>query len=220
MRQIQTLPAISHQSGATSLRLSKNDFTRGRRLANDLALSINPRLVSGICLPGPKREASSKKEPKLNQNKGNKMLKAVMTLAVAASLAIFAGCSSPPKTFHQNRDELSIWKTIELRDGVNDDEAWKTLVDTLSQKYDLEVVQKDGGYLRSSWKFTYMEGDQVVDRYRSRIMAKLTGSPWNQIKVKCESQWQGNHGWTEGYDTMVLEDVYGDIQGKLGRTRR
>jgi hypothetical protein len=132
-----------------------------------------------------------------------------------------AGCVTPPDTFMRTHDEPGIWKAIEVREGVSNDKAWEVLVDTLSQKYDLEVLERNAGYIRTAWKYTYFSGDKVIDRYRSRIVVKLTGTPvWDKAQVKCESNWLDKSGWILGYDARLLEDIYGDIQGKLGRVRR
>ncbi len=134
---------------------------------------------------------------------------------------LLVGCTTAPKTFMRTQDEPGIWKTVEIREGLGNDKIWEVLVDTLSQKYDLEVLERDAGYIRSSWKYSYFSGQQVVDRYRSRVVVKVKGTPdWDTVQVKCESNWLDDRGWILGYDTRLLEDIYGDIQGKLGRVRR
>lgn len=141
-------------------------------------------------------------------------------LMIIATL-IIAGCASPPRSFVATRDDPGVWKIVEIREGLSNEQTWTIIVDTLSQKYDLEVLQKDGGYLRTSWKYTYLDGEKVSDRYRTRFVIKLSGSPtWDKAQLKCESNWLEDEGWISGYDTHLLEEIYGDIQGKLGRVRR
>lgn len=147
------------------------------------------------------------------------MRKEVIMLAVACSV-LFSGCATPPRTFLRTYDEPEIWKTVDINDSFEKDKIWRLLVDTLSQKYDLEVLEKDSGYLRTSWKYTYVRRGEISSRYRSRIVAKFLGEQWEKVQLKCESNWLENEGWIMGYDTRLLEDIYGDIQGKLGRVRR
>jgi hypothetical protein len=148
------------------------------------------------------------------------MIKAV-TITLFTCLVLTGCATTPPETFMRTHDEPGIWKSVEIREGSTNDKIWEILVDTLSQKYDLEVLERDAGYIRSSWKYTFFEGEKVIDRYRSRIVVKLTGTPtWDKAQVKCESNWLDKHGWILGYDTRLLEDIYGDLQGKLGRVRR
>ena len=134
---------------------------------------------------------------------------------------VIAGCTSPPQTFKATQDEAGVWKTLEIREGLTNEQVWQIFVDTLSQKYDFEVIQKDGGYIRTSWKFTYVDGDKISDRYRTRFVVKLSGAPqWDKAQLKCESNWLEDDGWITGYDARLLDEMYGDIQGKIGRVRR
>ena len=148
-------------------------------------------------------------------------MKKLSIFALLFAVIFMAGCSMPPKTFRKTYDEPGIWKVVDVRQGMEKNELWRMLVDTLSQKYDLEVLEKDSGYLRTSWKYTQVsQFGNVSDRYRSRIVIKLIGSNWSKIQVKCESNWLSKRGWLMGYDTRLLEDVFGDIQGRVGRVRR
>ena len=137
------------------------------------------------------------------------------------AMLIIAGCTSLPRTFVATRDDPGVWKIVEIREGLSNEQVWAIIVDTISQKYDLEVLQKDGGYLRTSWKYTFLDGEKVSDRYRTRFVIKLSGAPnWDKAQLKCESNWLEDEGWISGYDTHLLNEIYGDIQGKLGRVRR
>lgn len=140
---------------------------------------------------------------------------------IIMAILIIAGCTSLPRTFVATRDDPGVWKIVEIRESLTNEQVWTIIVDTISQKYDLEVLQKDGGYLRTSWKYTYLDGEKVSDRYRTRFVIKLSGAPnWDKAQLKCESNWLEDDGWISGYDTHLLEEIYGDIQGKLGRVRR
>lgn len=66
------------------------------------------------------------------------------------------------------------------------------IVDTVALKYDLEVIEKDSGYLRSTWKYTTTgrkdsSSRVVVDNYRSRVIIKMDGN--GKARVKSESSW-------------------------------
>jgi hypothetical protein len=130
------------------------------------------------------------------------------------------GCAPLPPHFIRTMDEPGTWKSIEVRDGMTKDEVWRVIVDALSQKFDLEVLEKDSGYVRTSWKHTYMVRGHISERYRARIIVKMLGSDWKTLQVKCEANWLAKHGWMMGYDSRLLEDVFGDLQGRIGRIRR
>jgi hypothetical protein len=58
-------------------------------------------------------------------------------------------------------------------------------------------------------------------RYRTRFVVKLSGPPnWDKAHLRCESNWMEDEGWIAGYDSRLLEEMYGDIRGKIGRVRR
>ena len=145
----------------------------------------------------------------------------IVTLLV---VCLLAGCAAmlnkPPKTFMRTYDEPGIWKSIEVREGLSKDELWRTVVDAISQQFDLEVLEKESGYLRTSWKYTFLVGKQISEKYRTRIIIKFVGEEWKTVQIKSESNWLEKEGWILGYDTMLLEDVFGDIQGRIGRVRR
>lgn len=150
-------------------------------------------------------------------------MKRIVVVAIIATFTVlFSSCKmKPPQSFIKTFDEAGTWKTIEVLDNMDKDTVWTQIVDTLTQKYDIEVIQKDSGYIRTSWKFTYVRDDQVVENYRSRIVVKMLGTDWKTLQVKCESNWLSkDKGWLVGYDMRLLEDAYSDIQGKVGRVVR
>lgn len=147
------------------------------------------------------------------------MKKTVCSL-VAMFTLIIAGCGlQPPTTFIKTFDTSSNWRSIEVREELERAQIWTIMVDTLSQTYDLEVINDSAGYIRTSWKYTYIKNGNVISNYRSRIVVKAVDN-WAQVQVKCESNWLSEEGWEVGYDSRLLEDAYGDLQGKIGRVRR
>ena len=107
---------------------------------------------------------------------------------------------------------------MELRDGLPYDIAWAQAVDVVSQEYDIELMSKESGYLRTNWKYGISGGN--LRRYRGRITVKFP-PPKTQVKVKTEAQWINSvNGMVifEGYDTRMNRDVYSALGGVLGRT--
>ena len=97
---------------------------------------------------------------------------------------------------------------------------WTTTVDAMARSFDLEVMDKPSGYIRTTWKFTFINSGEVIDRYRARIVVKFQGTDWTTLEVKSEANWLSERGWEVGYDSRLLEDVFGDLQGRIGRVRR
>lgn len=140
------------------------------------------------------------------------------SLGALGSLLLAAGCSAPA-TFVRLRAAEADWRVIELRPGMEREKAWSELVDTVSLKHDIELLERDSGYVRSGWMFTLYP--EYKDRYRTRVVAKM--SPENDnIRVKIDAHWlpPGASHWQIGSDTAELDDVWADLQGVLGRVTR
>ena len=153
------------------------------------------------------------------------MRKARARFMIVTVAALVSGCSTtmPPSTFVHIQDTTKTgWKSIELREGLEYEQAWQILVDTVAIKYDIETMDKDGGYLRSAWQ--YMSGrDRGVGQvytYGRRLACKF--SPDRKLlQVKTEAYYEVMHyGTVRGLDSAFNQDVFAAISGKLGRTTR
>lgn len=134
----------------------------------------------------------------------------VTLLAFLATL-----CACAPATFIK---QPAGWKTLEMRQDLKYDDAWAQVVDVVSQDYDIEIMSKDSGYMRTNWKFGISGGN--LQRYRGRITLKFPVDH-AQCKVKTEAQWiNPMNGMIvyEGYDSRMNRDVYQNLGGILGRT--
>jgi len=148
-------------------------------------------------------------------------LRAITVVSVFATTTMLAAsCLGPPSTFVRTFNEPGAWKTLVVRDGADQDKVWTTAIDILSRKFDIETLDESSGYIRTAWKHNYIVSGSVVNRYRARIVMKTKEGMWDKIEIKCEAHWLGKSGWELGYDTLLLQDIYGDFQGKLGRVRR
>lgn len=140
-----------------------------------------------------------------------------MLIAVTLGL-VCTGCA--PSTFVKGQS--AGWKTIVLNDTVKGDfdAAWAKTVDTIARDYDIEMLEKESGYLRTGWKYGISGG--AYNRYRGRITIKYaeTQAP-SQLEVKTDAQWlsDASYGlWVEGFDKSFNRDVYVNLSGILGRT--
>jgi len=134
---------------------------------------------------------------------------------LAIVLFVAPGCKTAPETFIKTMEPG--WKTVEVREGMEKEELWHAVLDTVARKYDIEVIAKDSGYLRSAW--LHQITGTLREDYRSRIIVKFS-QDWKKVDIKIESHFLVGGSWVIGYDFALLEDVYGDIQGKVGSVRR
>jgi hypothetical protein len=142
-------------------------------------------------------------------------------LSLVLLLAVAACRTGAPPQFVRSANEAGTWRSIDVDKDLQQDKArtWSILVDALSTKYDLEVLDKESGYLRTSWKFVSIDGRARSETYRSRVVAKYNQG-WSVLQVKSEAQWFNDGQWWDGFDSALLKDTYGDLQGRLGRTRQ
>ena len=129
------------------------------------------------------------------------------------------GCAVTPKSFVRSSPG---WKTIELHHSLASDyaTAWQKAVDTIARSWDIEILDKESGYLRTSW--TYGISGASYEKYRGRITLKFP-DPSNATKVelRTQAQWLRNPNrlvWQNGFDTIMERDVYSALAGRLGRT--
>ncbi|MDM8564493.1 hypothetical protein QUF74_02460 [Candidatus Halobeggiatoa sp. HSG11] len=136
-------------------------------------------------------------------------------------VSILFSCASQPLTFIESKNEEGMWKSIPLhsRYGMfvnKNKEVWRRVVDILSEKYDLEILDKTSGYIRTSWKS--LPSDDK--KYRSRVIIKMLGNVWHTARLKTEAQLLDGETWLVGYDKVILEEIYKDLQGRVGTSVR
>lgn len=133
---------------------------------------------------------------------------------VSLFLLVLVGCVAP-KTFVKTLEPT--WASVELREDINYDKAWETVVDSLVKRFDLEVLSRENGYLRTNWLYTWT--GRLNERYRVRVTAKFSPDH-KKIELKSEAEYGGAGMWVMGYDTRLLETIKSDIMGSIGRTTR
>jgi hypothetical protein len=137
------------------------------------------------------------------------------TLLLGALLTF--GCATPPDSFVRVMEPT--WTSVELRDGLGFDEAWEEVTDVLAREFELEMIAKDGGYMRTAWIYTWWKSGVVTEDYRVRAIVKF--SPGREVvDVKTEAQWSEREGWVLGTDTRMHQAMMTDIMGVVGRTTR
>lgn len=113
------------------------------------------------------------------------------------------------------------WKSIELRDGLQQDydDAWQTAVDTIARSYDIEIMDKDSGYLRTAWIFGIL--GRSSSAYAGRVTLKFPDVQEPQrVDVKTDAKQFNNwtDEWVEGFDSQFERDIVAELSGRLGRT--
>lgn len=132
-------------------------------------------------------------------------------LLLCLLLTSFVAACSAPETFIKTTEPM--WASIEIRDDLTYDQAWPQILDMLIKRFDIEVSQKENGYIRTGWLYTWT--GEVTDYYRVRITIKFS-----QDRKKLELKTEAYYKDYTGYDTRLLSTIKSDIMGSVGRTTR
>ena len=141
----------------------------------------------------------------------------VMVAAAAISSCLpLESTANAPTTFLKSMEPG--WASFEVRDGIGPDRAWATVFQLLARSFDIEVAQKEDGYIRTAWSYTWT--GTYTRSYRVRITAMFAENA-KRLDVRTEAQYsQGAEAWVVGTDTSLLSTTKTDLMGTIGRTTR
>jgi hypothetical protein len=95
------------------------------------------------------------------------------------------------------------------------EDAWQRVVYIITKKFELEMISKDDGYVRSAYGPSYFSEVMSNSRYRVRIVAKFTPNR-KKVEFKIESQVFDGKVWINGSDTRVAANMRKDFEFSLG----
>lgn len=133
-------------------------------------------------------------------------------LLFAIMLMAFCGGVEAKKTWKKGQAE---WAKIQLNDHLTYDQAFGMALELVTDKYEVEMISKDGGYIRSAWNFlTDKKGKKIKDQ-RCRITIKFNHDK-TQIQVKTETQKLQKDEWIDGEDVIISTQIKEDLRGVVG----
>jgi hypothetical protein len=144
-------------------------------------------------------------------------MKKLTSMALLAVTTVLLSSCATPRTFVQTIEPS--WASIEIRDGVEYDVAWEAVVDTLVKRFDLAVLEKEHGYIRTAWLYSWT--GEMNPRYRVSVIVKFSPDK-SKVEIRSIAERRRSEGgsWIQGSDTRLLETVKADIMGTIGRTTR
>ncbi|MCX6137950.1 MAG: hypothetical protein NTV54_10695 [Ignavibacteriales bacterium] len=138
-----------------------------------------------------------------------------MLLFCGFSAWILIGCSSgKPDTFAALADAR--WDGVILRAGMSYDDAWQKIVYIIARRFDIEMVLKDEGYLRTAWSFSKDKNGRVLENNRDRAIVKFTADK-KKVEFKVEHQFNDRDCWIAGADTSASNQVLKGISMSVGQ---
>lgn len=122
-----------------------------------------------------------------------------------------------------------VWRELPVRNDLQKsyDKVWQTALNTmLEHNYDIATMEKESGYLRTTWNESVV---RLQDNwfYKVQISVKLVTVPGDagrvekiRLQVTGEvtnvSAKSGLKAYFRGYDQVVLQNLFQDLQSKLG----
>jgi hypothetical protein len=137
-----------------------------------------------------------------------------MRTSAAFLLVLLAGCGlGAPDSFMQMNRQY--WEPMDLKPSLKYDDAWQRVIYIITKKFELEMISKEDGYVRSSYGQSYFSEDLQNERYQIRIVAKFTPDR-KKFEFKIESRiWDGKI-WHNGSDVRVAANMRKDFQNSIG----
>lgn len=156
-------------------------------------------------------------------------------LLLGLGTAFAAGIPKPLKSRFVVGDP--VWRELPIRDDFQSqyDKCWQMAVNSvLENNFDVATMDKESGYLRTTWnegvvalngnwaykvqvslKMVYVPGDSranpptssVVQKVRIQVAGEIVDV--NPRRGKVEAAYRG-------YDQVLLQNLFQDLQGKLG----
>lgn len=151
------------------------------------------------------------------------------TLCAVLSLPLFAGLPDPVKSRFVVGD--AVWREIPIRDDLQGqyEKCWQTAINAiLESNFAIATMDKESGYLRTTENsgLVVLKGDWV---YNVQVSIKFTYNPptgssqgaVQKIRIQASghlakiSKGRLKEAF-QGYDSVVLQNVFQDLQAKLG----
>lgn len=127
-----------------------------------------------------------------------------------AVTSLMAACGGPSSFIRVTDPSSTKWHNIELRENLKYEDAWKLTVDTIAQKFDIEVVSQDSAYLRTSWDRKWT--GKVTEFYAVRATIKFSPDR-KYLQIKSEATYKDE----AGEDERLTQTLKNDLMGKVGR---
>ncbi|MCK9408577.1 MAG: hypothetical protein WCX28_06530 [Bacteriovoracaceae bacterium] len=137
----------------------------------------------------------------------------IRTVIVSAFM-LLSGCGlGAPDSFMQMNKQY--WETMDIKQSVKYEDAWQRVIYIVTKKFELDMISKEDGYVRSAYCQSYFSEDMQNERYQIRIVAKFTPDR-KKFEFKIESRiWDGKI-WHNGSDVRVAANMRRDFMNSIG----
>lgn len=135
----------------------------------------------------------------------------MLVLVAGLSLSLLSTCA--PRSFERTPE--SRWATVLVRPSIVYDRAWDQTIDLLVRHFDIEVMSKEDGYVRTDWMYRWT--GELTDDYRVRVTVKFSPDR-SRAEVKTEAEYGGPGDWVLGSDRRLQSEMEDALKDRIGRT--
>ncbi|MFZ4622136.1 MAG: hypothetical protein ACOYNS_16370 [Bacteroidota bacterium] len=129
-------------------------------------------------------------------------------------LLLLSGCSlGAPDSFMQMNRQY--WESMDIKPSYKYDDAWQRVIYIITKKFELEMISKEDGYVRSAYGQSYFTEDILNERYQIRIVAKFTPDR-KKLEFKIESRMWDGKIFHNGSDIRVAANMRKDFLNSIG----
>ena len=139
----------------------------------------------------------------------------IVSMCFVLFLAIFTfnGCGTGAPDSYIQMDK-QYWDVVDVSPKIKYDDAWQRVVYIVTKKFELEMVSKEDGYVRSAYGPSYFTEDLKNNRYKVRIVAKFTPTR-KKVEFKIDAQVFDGKVWINGSDARVAANIRKDFINSL-----
>jgi glucose/arabinose dehydrogenase len=124
--------------------------------------------------------------------------------------------ATAPASFVRTTAEAPAMRNVEVRDGLTHQQAMRTLIDGLSERYVVDVVDPRAGFAMTTWQANLMREGVPDLHYRTRVVARFVDD-WHSLQLRSEARWARGEEADIGYDVAQLDSIAAVMRGKLGK---
>lgn len=137
---------------------------------------------------------------------------------LAGFFLAISGCGSgAPDSFMRMTKQY--WEVVNIKPTITYSDAWERVIYIITKKFELEMISKEDGYVRSAFGPSYFTEDMQNDKYQVRIVAKFTPDK-KKLEFKIESRiWDGKI-YQNGSDVRVAANMRKDFRNSLGEPQK
>jgi hypothetical protein len=147
--------------------------------------------------------------------KGEKMKKTRFVLLGALVLVTLCSCAVSNTGWTTQNCADQGWSNIPLGAKLTYDIVWDDLTSLVGRQFEFDMLQKESGYIRTKWNYTWATDGARSETYRTRLMLKVSDIR-QKIEIQSEAEKMQGNVWVSGCDTKLLTTMKRDIQGMFG----